>query len=180
MVIKQLIKDFNGIKGFFLGDRKLLDFVQCNPENNDFQKVHDKVCHISNSDLIRTRLLIPLVKNIIDKDIDTAINNVDYNIVNKIAREVYPQSPEMLYEFISKYCVFHALYYFPIWTKLGLLYINSFINRRNGNTSQIDNYPQYARSFERFKSYYRLHGLSYLEIQKFLWIYDDKLDAYLL
>lgn len=82
------------------------------------------------------------------------------------------------YSFATKYCALHDGSRFPIRDKLSLKALKSyqkrddFCSNKKAFTSDLCNYGEYIKAYDEFIKSYNLQGLSYREVDKYLWTFS--------
>ncbi len=82
------------------------------------------------------------------------------------------------YSFATKYCALHDGSRFPIRDKLSLKTLKfyqkkgDFCSNKKAFTSDLKNYKEYIKAYDEFIEFYNLQGLSYREVDKYLWTFS--------
>ncbi len=105
--------------------------------------------------------------------IDVRLKNGDLGLVEDISNFKTIHDPCALYHFASKYCCYHYPDLFPIYCSSGHRLANVLCPTE---CSDITNhYKWYSEMMESNKTKYGLTSLNYLELSKFLWLYEPQL-----
>jgi len=82
-----------------------------------------------------------------------------------------------LYAFATRYCNGHNEHTFPIYDRSIDLLLKHYVADTGPVNFQPDfrNYQQFAETLSYFVSDTGIHDLNFQEIDKFLWIYGDKI-----
>lgn len=174
----ELVKEFQGILGYFLGDRRLINFFQYRPENKKAEVVIEKVNALWDKELRHAEGSNEMAGHIMNLGIDRSLESGDLNIVPEISN-LQPEinNGRYLY-FSSRYCAFHCPYVFPIWDLRTATVLRYYL-KRNGEKSTpikiLNDYKRYEMVLSQFRHAYDIEFLNYPEMNKFFWIYHDEL-----
>jgi hypothetical protein len=172
--MKDISRNFESIKGYFLNDRKLLDFINHQPENDCLETIKEKILAIDH-----TLIYLP------DNSFDIAANRImslqtegmlkagDFALVEEIAGCVSIKENYDLYHFASRYCCFHYPAFFPIYSSSGIRVTQAFA--KANELPHYSSYKDYADLIMKFKNQSQLDKLNFLEMNKFIWLYQDRL-----
>jgi hypothetical protein len=115
-----------------------------------------------------------LAKLICGLDVDLKLNQASLDVVDEIAYK--PIGKNNRYVFATKYCHWHRPDVYPIYDtnakELILKYqeVHGFA-RVNFSENDLQHYPKYKEIIEEFRCYYKLGGVTFRELDKFLWLY---------
>lgn len=171
--IEELVIYFKSIEGYFTGEKKMYDFIKSETGNHSLDKVMTKVAAIGNPSMWENGGQASMAAHIYSLHIDDRLKNGDLRLVEDICNFKAIHNYCMLYHFASKYCCFHYPNLFPIYCSSGHRLVNTL---RPGMCKDILNhYECYAEMIETIKEEFRLASLNYLELNKFLWLYEQQL-----
>ena len=113
---------------------------------------------------------VSLAKHIVDKNIDSDIENGRLEVVEHIRNALGINN---YYSFATKYCSFHNPDTFPIYDSRVVFMLRYF--RRKSNFTKftgndLKDYQKFYNIISKFREYYRLDFFSLREIDKYLWL----------
>lgn len=167
----ELKRKFESVKGYFAGDRKLIGFIKKENQNNDLETIREKVSAVGYRGLSQNQDL--MASRILSLNIDERLKAGDFSVVTEIACSVPIKNNYDLYHFSSKYCALHCPDAFPVYSEAALRIINKL--SENNLLPHWNSYQTYADRLTEFKFEFHLVHLTYPEVDKFLWLYQDHL-----
>ncbi|ODN41358.1 hypothetical protein [Piscirickettsia litoralis] len=116
-----------------------------------------------------------MAKHIVSLNIDQRLLNHDHTLVDEIAS--VPYGNKYLYSFATKYCCHHESNQYPIY--------DSFVDKVLTHLKKKDKfckfrrrdlkeYPKFIEILKQFKAYYGLEGVSFRELDRYLWLTGKK------
>lgn len=185
-LVKEYVDKFDNDnnRSDFFKDSAIIKLFDKFPNNTELDEVLAKVTLLNAfySTQILDIDLLDVARDIVALTIDSSIrgDNIDIDVVNRIAYDEGRLYQRKLYSFASKYCSFHNPAKFPIadsYSKGMLYYINNCEDSRfhffaQGFTqNDLNNYHNYCKVYIAFVKHFQLEKLSYKEIDKYLWKY---------
>lgn len=151
------------------------------PHNKDLKSVLLKVCVLDAfySTNVRMWGINAMAKHILSLNIDTALQNGDISIVEKIANFTTPKGKNRLYSFASKYCFHHNQKNFVIFdsfTQKSLLHFqkqDKFCTLKFSQKNSQD-YNILVKVIDEIKTFYGLDTFSNRQIDHMLWVYGKE------
>jgi hypothetical protein len=170
----EYLTDFNLKKGYFTGDQKMNDYFQANYSNNNQIEVFLKVTAIEDN------FSRQLKKGLWDFALYISKLNLDHLIKasDTKAVDMITQYPHIVYhinlqEFASTYCNIHNNDAFPIYQNTINDLLKEHLNSRYQNKDF--EYSIYNKGMIEFREQLGLNELNFLEFNKFLWLYSERL-----
>jgi hypothetical protein len=150
------------------------------PTNTDIPSVLIKTSALN--DLYRTNIFATpeLAKHITALNIDPKVHVGDLAIVAEIAKFEIREKTKTFYSFATKYCHWHNQAEYPIFDSR---VHNSLVayKKQDGfaefKEEDLRHYPSFKEIINMFIDFYSLSGVSYKELDKFLWL-NDREKAY--
>jgi hypothetical protein len=150
------------------------------PNNMEIPEVLIKTSALN--DLFRTNIFATpeLAKHITNLNIDEKLKRGDLSVIAEIARFEIKEKTKTFYSFATKYCHWHNQTEYPIFDSR---VHNSLVayKRQDGfaefTEEDLRHYPSFKEVINSFLDYYSLSGISYKELDKFLWL-NDREKAY--
>jgi hypothetical protein len=173
--MEELIETFENIKGYFTGDYKLVNFIKKEPDNQCREITLEKILACGGSSLLKIETPALIANRILTLNIDNRLKMGDLELVTEMANSKSICDSFELYYFCSKYCCFHSLNKFPIYSVSGRRIIDAFT--ASNNLVSFSNYGMYSQLIKEFVNRFGITSLNYLELNKFLWLNEDKLLA---
>lgn len=170
--IEELVTYFENIKGYFIGDKKLISFIKMETGNHCLETILMKVAAISNTTLWQDGRQ-SIGSHILSLKIDDKLKIGDLGLVADICNCEAVHNPNELYQFASTYCCYHQPDLFPIYSIHGQRLANFFSPSNYYDIA--DHYESYAEIIHGIKTQLRLTSLNYIEINKFFWLYEGQL-----
>lgn len=118
-----------------------------------------------------------VAKIIFDISIDNKLKNHDLSVVNEIADSCKNESTGQRREFsfASKYCSFLQPEFFPIYDSRNKQILKYYAKELNIKGIKLDaDYLEYVKIIDRYKKIFSLEKFSYKEIDRFNWIFCNK------
>lgn len=171
--IRERISYFESIEGYFTGDKKLYDFIKSEIGNESLETVMTKVAAIGNPTLWENGGQDAMSSHIHSLKIDDRLRRGDLTVVMDIGNFESITNPDELYHFASKYCCYHFPDLFPIYCSSGHKIAN--VLAPNPRQEITNHYDWYSEMIELAKAQLGLTSLNYLELNKFLWLYEDQI-----
>ena len=185
-LVKEYVDKFDNDnnRSEYFKDSAIIKLFEKFPNNTELDEVLAKVTLLNAfySTQILDMDLLNVSRDIVALNIDSSIrgDNIDIDVVNRIAYDDRRLYQRKLYSFASKYCSFHNPERFPIadsYSKGMLYYMNNCEDTRfhfftQGFTqNDLNNYYNYCKVYSAFVEHYKLVNLSFKEIDKYLWKY---------
>lgn len=172
--MNDISRNFESIKGYFLNDRKLLDFVNHQPGNDCIETIKEKILAIDHTLIYLPDNSFDIAANrILSLQTEGMLNIGDFALVEEIAGCVSIRENYDLYHFASRYCCFHYPAFFPIYSSSGIRVTQAFA--KANELPHYSSYKDYADLIMKFKNQSQLDKLNFLEMNKFLWLYENRL-----
>ena len=171
--VDDLVIYFKSIEGYFTGEKKMFDFIKSMIGNQSIDTVISKVAAIGNPSLWQNGGQTAMAAHIHSLNIDDRLMKGDLSVVTDICKFEMINNPCELYHFASKYCCYHFPNLFPIYCSSSHRLVNAF---NSGQCKDIkDHYEWYVEKMKSIKEEFSLTPLNYLELNKFLWLYEEQL-----
>lgn len=185
-LVKEYVDKFDNDnnRSDYFKDSAIIKLFEKFPNNTELDEVLAKVTLLNAfySTQILDMDLLNVSRDIVALNIDSSIrgDNIDIDVVNRIAYDDRRLYQRKLYSFASKYCSFHNPAEFPIvdsYSKGMLYYMNKIEEKRfrffhQGFTqNDLNNYHNYRKVYNAFVKHFKLENISYKEIDKYLWKY---------
>lgn len=140
------------------------------PQNNDLQTILLKVSVLNDFYSTRVRDTHAVAKVIYEMDIDKKLKIGDVKLVKEIIKKTSESKDNRdEYSFASKYCSFHNSDCFPIFDSRNEIVLTYYKDKINTDNFNIEDYQQYIKIFDAYKSAFHLQNFSYKEIDRFNW-----------
>lgn len=173
-MIEEHINHIKDIRGYFLTDRKLINFIRFRPGNQDINVIKEKVMAVANHDRADYFIRCGFHKHIKKLQIDSPLGQGELSIAVSVAQNGKDTIDYENIEFASRYCAVHSPAYFPLWNSHSL----KIAEACSKSCFSPDDYLEYSAVVQGMKSKHNLAPLNYFEISKFFWIYQDDLIRY--
>jgi hypothetical protein len=161
-------------------ERALTTLFETFPRNTQLEEVLLKVAALNGLYNTNIYAVYDVAEHIWKSDIDSELEKHSLEVVETIAVvEVEKGQFRRNYSFATKYCSFHVPEVYPLYDGYvdGLLWAYQRQDRFDEflHKDLWEDYPRYVQILKRFRDYYGLAGLSWREIDKFLWLYAREL-----
>lgn len=173
-MIEEHINHLKDIRGYFLTDRKLINFIRFRPGNQDIDVIKEKVMAVANHDRADYFIKCGFQNHIKKLQIDSPLGQGELLIAVSVAQNGNDTIDYENIEFASRYCAVHHPTYFPLWNSHSLKIAEAF----SQSCFSPDDYLEYGAVVKEMKSKHNLAPLNYFDISKFFWIYQDDLIRY--
>lgn len=155
-------------------DAALALLVKTFPRNQEMGEVLLKVAAVNqiyNAGL-QTKAIYAVARLICDLEVDGKLDQGSLDLVDEIAHSKIGEHKR--YVFATKYCHWHRPVHYPIYDSSVQELIWKY--KRQDGFAQFQKkvlwrYPGYKEIVDKFMEYYGLAGISYRELDKFLWRY---------
>jgi hypothetical protein len=162
-------------------ERALTALFRAFPHNTQMAEVLVKVAALNELYATNIYAVHDVAKHIYEQGIDVELPRHSLEVVGKIALITIGKRQRRNYSFATKYCSFHAPEVYPLYD----WYVDAMLwaYRRQDEFAQFQHkalwecYPGYVEILKQFRSYYGLVGLSWREIDKFLWLYGKDMES---
>lgn len=168
-MIHELVGHIENIKGYFLEDKRIINFVAYRPGNTDLEMIGEKVAFLSQNTQVKPESHDSICEAIMRLGIDQIISKGNPSLVTNIAKEI--SEKEQMTDFASKYCAAHWPYHYPLFNNHSVKVLGTICGTSHGLTD----YETYCRQMHRLKSAYKMHALNFFEVSKLFWIYQHHL-----
>jgi len=155
-------------------DCALALIVKTFPHNREIAEVLLKVAaanQLYNAGL-QTKAIYAVAGLICDLGVDGKLDQGSSDVVGEIAYGEIGENER--YVFATKYCHWHRPARYPIYDSIGSDLIWEY-KKQDGfaqfQKKDLRRYPTYREIVDKFIGYYKLAGVSYRELDKFLWRY---------
>ena len=179
-LVQEYVTQFQNEPDCVAADEAIALLIDKYPQNQEVKEVLLKVAAINQlyNAGVYTRAIYSVAELICDIEIDSELNEGSLDVVGELAhREITGENHR--YVFATKYCHWHRPTLYPIYDDVvaDLLWkyqkAYRFAEFRKGDLVS-ENYPLYKGIIEKFKSEYDLGGVSFRELDKFLWRYKGQ------
>jgi len=177
-VIDPYLDKFKGQEGYFTADRMRHNYFEKHPQNTELEEVRLKVSAIEDDEVHRNGAVESVARHIFSlKDLDQRLQAGDHGLISEINNVTRNRELLDLYAFATRYCNGHNEHTFPIYDRSIDLLLKHYVADTGPVNFQPDfrNYQQFAETLSYFVSDTGIHDLNFQEIDKFLWIYGDKI-----
>jgi hypothetical protein len=172
--MKDISRNFESIKGYFLNDRKLMSFISHQPENDCLETIKEKILAIDHTLIYLPDNSFDIVANrILSLETEGMLEAGDFALVEEITGSVSMKENFDFYHFASRYCCFHYPAFFPIYSISGIRVTQAFA--KANELPHHNSYKDYADLITKIKNQSQLDKLNFLEMNKFIWLYEGQL-----
>jgi hypothetical protein len=174
LLVQQCIHQFEQEPDSKAADEALELIVKTFPANRLTKEVYLKVAAFNG--LYDTQLfnkdLYSVAELISELDIDQKLEKGSLEVVDEIGYDKRKQRVRNRYVFATKYCHWHRPDFYPLFDRK----IEKVLCRYKEQDrfaefrcSDLERYSSYKDTVNKFICYYRLNGISFRELDKFLW-----------
>jgi len=172
--VEHYLKLWDSLENYSLQESSLKKlFSKTYPLNNDIDEVLIKVSTLNA--FYSTNIFSPftVAKHIVNLNIDTALQDADLTIANKIASiTMNGGKRKNFYSFATKYCSHHRPEIYPIYDSFVekmLIYFKKKDVFDSFSNEDLKIYPVFKKVLSKFRDYYRLESFDLKQIDKYLW-----------
>ncbi|MDW3212143.1 MAG: hypothetical protein R8N23_19900 [Reichenbachiella sp.] len=159
--ISKRLKEFNSVKGYFLSDKRALNYINTNLGIWDKHTLNGKIGALGINRLVPDHQYGYFLQSIADDDVRQAVMDGDFSIFKILFHELsYLDEAKFI---ITRFLCAHRPNYFPIWDVRKTL-INNW-QLENGNLTYLD----LKLKIDDFMTENELSGLDYFLFNKLLW-----------
>jgi hypothetical protein len=177
--VKKYVQQFEQDNG--VTERALTTLFETFPRNTQLEEVLLKVAALNGLYNTNIYAVHDVAEHIWKSDIDSGLEKHSLEVVEKIAKVEVGGRQRRNYSFATKYCRFHVPQAYPLYD----WYVDAILwaYQRQDQFAQFqhkelwERYPRYVEILEQFRSHYGLAGLSWREIDKFLWLYGKEMES---
>ena len=173
-VLSEYLGKWEKLENYRLQEASLgLLFHSLCPENKKIEHVLLKVSALN--DFYSTNIFdtYSVAKHILNKDIDSRLEDNDYSLVNDIARISIKGKSKNFYSFASKYCSHHKPITYPIFDSFVgkmMLHYKAADGFNGFDKNDLKDYGRFIEIIKSFQGFYNLDEFSLREIDIFLWL----------
>jgi hypothetical protein len=174
-LVQKYVTDFENDSECVATDAALTLLVNTFRQNRAIEEVLLKVAAINQlyNAGVRTTAIYSVAKLICKLDIDPKIVEGSLDVVNEIAYSIIGENDR--YAFATKYCHWHRPDAYPIYDSKAEAVLLTY-QRADGFAQfkkyDLRKYPLYKEVVEKFRNHYGLTGVSFRQLDKFLWRYE--------
>jgi hypothetical protein len=167
------LKKWDQMENYVLQENALKKlFTETYPKNSKIEDVLIKVCSLN--DFYSTNIFSPfrVARRIMELNIDDAIKNNDFALINELAKVDIGHKVINFYSFATKYFSHHKPLIFPIYDSYIDRVINYFRNRDKFTSfvkNDLKDYSRFNYILNEFKKFYGLETFSIKDIDRYLW-----------
>lgn len=173
-ILKNL-KDFEGEKGFFTGDKVKDKYFKAHVGNADVEDITLKISAIETDEL---RQIVPDLRNlssyIAKAGIDEGLVNGDPAVVNKLM-EFYQGGERVTFmTFCSAYSCWHNKDAYPVFNLEAIRILSKYYKRTF--SEYLDDYTVFQQDMVKLREKLGLEELNFQELEKFFWLFANELE----
>jgi hypothetical protein len=177
--VERYLKRWNSLPENYITQEKVLNmlFSGAFRLNNDIQNILVKCCTLNDFYSTKIYKIYPVAKQILDLNIDKALNEGDLSLVERISNiDMLDKNGALthycFYSFATKYCSQHNPEAYPMFDS----YIETILKhfRKNDNrfwfrNEDLKNYPSFKKIIIDFQTLYDLTEFCLKDMDRYLW-----------
>lgn len=176
-IMLHYIKEFEDREGYFVQDASATKFFHKYPLNDEMDNVILKVNDVGDMDFHAINASLLMAQHIMKIDnLDARLANGDWALVNEIANFDYFGQKHYLGAFASKFCNLHFPNLYPIYDKLIIDVLTTYMAEKYKSSitiKDLQDYVLYSFVLKDFLAYIKFSTFNYKQIDQFFWLYRD-------
>lgn len=160
------IKTWREVGKFSAPVNAMFKVCQDYPNNNNLEEVLIKCAVIDNFSSTNVFDLYKMAHHIVGKHIDERLENVDYSLVNEIAKVEIGGKGRNFYSFATKYCHYHNPKKFAIYDSYVAKVLCFFLDKKE---VELRDYNTFIKALNDFSKGYDFENYGYDDLDKYLW-----------
>ena len=184
-VIDNYLKEFKNNERYFIAEQATENLIEKFPNNSSIEDIILKISVLN--DLYNTKIFgtFLVAQHILNLNIDPRIRDGDSTLVNEIAIGHSISKPNgggdrNFYSFATNYCSLHNRESYPIYDSFiekTLLSFQKADEFSSFSKKELKDFPKFKNIITDFKNFYGLTKHNFMEINKFMWMYEKQNSA---